>query len=355
MDSDEMRHFIQNFSFDRCKRGSQGFNRILIQLFGLLGNGKSSFINTCIYVWEDQQFKNWAKAWGSDGGSTTERIPYKLTENITLVDNRGCAKMDEREYGEIYAQLGNLLPLGKKVEWAKEFQLVERITRAEKEIKSSDFVFPVFIHSVRNEITLQEKEDLKSLFHTAQMLTGVFPIVVLTRKTAGSLIATEGIFRDIGVDRIFSFENYTQKDHMKTRGKHEELLKFLCEVIKDVQFRVEKIPRDPVKETAERRKFVLKYVHEADMRAKQREEENRKAKEKAEREKILREQEEARRKQREREEQKLQEDLRRKQQELERIKEQESQDQKAKELQAEKEAQGAKKPNRFLAIFKSKK
>ncbi|KAG8544457.1 hypothetical protein GDO81_022462 [Engystomops pustulosus] len=185
------------------------------------------------------------------------------------------------------------------------------------------------------------------------MLTGVFPIVVLTRKTAGSLTATEGIFRDIGVERIFSFENYTQEDHMKTRGKHEELLKFLCEVIKDVQFHVEKIPRDPVKETAERRKFVLNYVHEADMRAKQMEEEKQKAKEKAEREKVLRQQEEEMRRQREREEQKLQENLRRKQQELERLKEKESEEQKAKELQARKSS-GAKKPNRFLAIFKSR-
>lgn len=106
MESDEMRRFINTFSFDQCKKGNQGFNRILIQLFGLLGHGKSSFINTCIYVWQDEEFQNWSKAVGEDGGHTQDRIPYKLTENITLVDNRGCSKMEDQEFGEIFAQLG---------------------------------------------------------------------------------------------------------------------------------------------------------------------------------------------------------------------------------------------------------
>ncbi|XP_071978881.1 uncharacterized protein [Engystomops pustulosus] len=317
MDRDEMRQFIQNFSLDRCKRGSQGFNRILIQLFGLTGHGKSSFINTCIYVWEDQEFKNRAKAWGSDGAKTTERIPYKLTENITLVDNRGCVKMNDSEFGEIYAQLGNLLPLGKTVEWEKEFQLVERITKAEKQIKSSDFVFPVFIHSVRKEITEEEKMELKILLRTADKLTGVFPIVVLTHKTAGSLTEKEGIFRDMGVQKVFAFESYTQENHSKRREKHEELLKFLCEVIKDVQFHVEKIPRDPVKETAERRKFVLNYVHEAAKKERFRKEEEAEAFERALQQKKIKEQEKAMRMQKEREEEEDEEEIRSKHEELE--------------------------------------
>ncbi|KAG8540553.1 hypothetical protein GDO81_019057, partial [Engystomops pustulosus] len=205
--------------------------------------------------------------------------------------------------------------------------------------------------SVKTDITPEYREELKFLLHTALKLTGVFPIVVLTHKTAGSLTATEGIFRDFGVDRIFSFENYTQEDHMKTRGKHEELLKFLCEVIKDVQFRVEKIPRDPVKETAERRKLVLNYIHEADLRAKKREEEKQKAKEKAEREKVLRQQEEARRRQREREEQEQQENLRRIRDEQERIRAVDRARQEA-EIQTQLEAQrkkGGKK--KFLNLF----
>ncbi|XP_075037169.1 uncharacterized protein LOC142098320 [Mixophyes fleayi] len=260
MDIDDYKRIINNFSFDRCKRGNQGFNRVLIQLFGLLGHGKSSFINTCKYVWEDGEYRNWAKAYGSDGGLTTERITYKLTGNITLVDNRGYKTLDSYETGEIFAQLGNLLPLGKDVDWSKGFALVDRIVKAEKEIKTSDFIIPVFVHSVKRIIPSDEIDELKNLIETAKKLTEVYPIVVLTHKTSGNLTNTEATFRNMGVERIFSFENYTTEDHFKTRGRHEEVLKFLHEVIKDVQFRVEQ-PRDPVREMKDRRQFVMNYVH----------------------------------------------------------------------------------------------
>ncbi|KAM3916917.1 uncharacterized protein RB166_016085 [Leptodactylus fuscus] len=320
MDSDQMRYYIETFSFDQCKRGSQGFDRILIQLFGLLGHGKSSFINTCIYVWEDGEFQNWAKAWGTDGGSTTERIPYKLTNNITLVDNRGCGKMDDRESGEIFAQLGNLLPLGKTVEFSKGFGLAKRMVEAEKRIKTSDFVVPVFVHSVKKIITTEEKEELKILLHTALNLTGIFPIVILTHKTSGSLCEQERIFRDIGVEKFFSFENYTREDHMKTRGRHDEVLKFFCEVIKDVQFLMEQ-PRDPQKEMQVRRKYVLNYVHESGKKEERRKEENAKAFQNALQEKRHKELEEEMKRQRQREQEKQEEEYRRMQQDLEKQKE----------------------------------
>ncbi|XP_077129811.1 uncharacterized protein LOC143785038 [Ranitomeya variabilis] len=349
MDSDEMRHFTKNFSFDKCKKGNQGFNRILIQLFGLLGHGKSSFINTCIYVWRDCEFENWAKAKGADGGATTDRIPYELMENITLVDNRGCIRMDDQESGVIFAQLGNLLPLGTEVQWGEGFGLSERMVKAEKEVKTSDFIFPVFVHSVRKEITNTEKEDLKLLFQTAQKLTGVVPIVVLTHKTAGSLTKTEGIFRDIGIDRIFSFENYTREDHMKTRGKHEEVLKFFCEVIRDVQFQVEQ-PRDPSEEMKMRRKFVLNYIHECDIKEQQRKVEKKKALDQALQEKRHTQQEEEMKKQSQKEQREQEEDFKRHQQELQRERERDRARQEE-EMRAQRERQEKKKKKKFLGLF----
>ncbi|CAJ0949425.1 unnamed protein product [Ranitomeya imitator] len=353
MDSDEMRRFIENFSFDKCKKGNQGFNRVLIQLFGLLGHGKSSFINTCIYVWKDCEFENWSKSMDKDGGHTTERIPYELTENITLVDNRGCGKMDDKESGVIFAQLGNLLPLGKEVQWGEGFGLVERMVKAEKEVKTSDFIFPVFVYRwisdvsilVKKEITNPEKEDLKLLFQTAQKLTGVIPIVVLTHKTAGSLTKTEGIFRDLGIDRIFSFENYTREDHMKTRGKHEESLETL-------QFRVEQ-PRDPSEEMKMRRKLVLNYIHECDIKEQQRKVEKMKASEQVQKEKKLKQQEEEMKKWREEEERQQEEGYKRHQQQCQRERERE-QALKEEEIKALRENQ-KKKSGFFENMFKTKK
>ncbi|XP_068102770.1 uncharacterized protein [Hyperolius riggenbachi] len=297
MDIDQLKNHIHSFTFEKCKNGSQGFVRILIQLFGFLGHGKSSFINSCIYVLSDGEYQNWAKAREGDGGITTERISYRLTGNITLVDNRGCKQLSDYETGEIFAQLSNLLPLGKTVEFNQGFTLIDRIIRAQKSLQTSDFVFPVFVHSVKRGIPPEDLNDLKFLLTTARKLSGVFPIVALTHKTSGRLTTTESIFRDMGVERIFSFENYTIEDHFKTRGRHEEVLKFVHEVIKDVQFRVEHQPRDPTKEMMERRQFIMNYIHECGKKAEQENIERQKAMEKAllERKKKLQEEEMRRR------------------------------------------------------------
>ncbi|CAJ0949422.1 unnamed protein product [Ranitomeya imitator] len=54
MEDEERRRKIRDFTFDKCKRGNQGFQRILLQLFGYLGHGKSSFINTVMCVWSNK-------------------------------------------------------------------------------------------------------------------------------------------------------------------------------------------------------------------------------------------------------------------------------------------------------------
>ncbi|KAM5151634.1 uncharacterized protein ACMZJ9_009865 [Mantella aurantiaca] len=281
MDSDDLRHAINNFSFDRCKDGNQGFNRILIQLFGMLGHGKSSFINTCLYVWEDGEYQNWANANEEYGGSTTERLPYELTRNITVVDNRGLPQLDEYGTGEIFAQLGNLLPLGRKVEMIPGFTLVDRIVQSEKLVKDSDFIVPVFVHSVKFIPHSNEIDEIKKVLHTAKELTGIYPIVVLTHKNYGNLTTVEALFRDMGIERIFAFENYTREDHFKTRGRHEEVLKFLQEVIRDVQFRVEHETEDLVKRINVRKQFVIKYIHNREVKKDKEDQEKKKAKEQA--------------------------------------------------------------------------
>ncbi|XP_073490838.1 uncharacterized protein [Aquarana catesbeiana] len=317
MDMDELRHAINNFSFDRCKGGNQGFNRILIQLFGWLGHGMSSFINTCVYIWQDGEYQSWAKA---ERNFTWERIEHKLTNNITLVDNRGLSTMDSYEIGEIYAQLGNLLPLGQAVEWTKGFKLVNRILKSEKLVKYSDFIVPVYVHSARRTIYPEEMNELENVFKAARRLTGVCPIVVLTHKSSGNVTDTEKMFRDMGVDKIFLFENCTSEDHVKTRGRHEEVLKFLYEVIKDVQFAVEHQPQDPVKESIERKNFVMSYINKCELQAKQEEIEVQRALERVRLEKKKEEEEEEeeikRQKERERQDQAMEEELQAEQERL---------------------------------------
>ncbi|XP_077350318.1 uncharacterized protein LOC144000385 isoform X1 [Lithobates pipiens] len=171
MSNAELRDRIGSFSFQKCRRGSQGFSRVLLQLFGFLGHGKSSFINTCKYVWEDMGFSNIAQASDDDEGHTMVRITYPLTRTITLVDNRGFCKMGSYETGEIFAQLGNLLPLDTPVEWNEGFGLANRIVEAENLVKVSDFIVPIFLYSAKKGICAEDEDELLELIVTARDLT----------------------------------------------------------------------------------------------------------------------------------------------------------------------------------------
>ncbi|XP_073416581.1 uncharacterized protein [Dendrobates tinctorius] len=265
MDDEGRRRKITDFTFDKCKRGNQGFQRILLQLFGYLGHGKSSFINSVMCVWSNSGYKNWANAASTDEGHTTQRLTYQLTENIVLVDNRGCSKMNTYETGEIFAQLANLLPLDKSVDWSKGFGLVDRIVEAETQVKASDFTIPIFVYSVTSSPTPGLQDELKEIFLTARQLTKVVPTVVLTHRNHENYTEMENMFRDIGVDKFFGVENYTDRNPKKKRETHEAVIQFLYEVISDAQFRANE-PRDADQEMIDRKLFVMNYVHQREMK-----------------------------------------------------------------------------------------
>lgn len=103
---DHVRNNILRFSLGRCPFGSQGYNRVLLQLFGYKSHGKSSLINSCKYVLDGGEYKVHAKESSYYGGVTVNRKAYQLTHTITIVDNRGNSRFNAFETGEIYAQLG---------------------------------------------------------------------------------------------------------------------------------------------------------------------------------------------------------------------------------------------------------
>lgn len=268
MDSDSTKEYIQDFSLDKCKLGNQGYNRVLLQLFGFTGHGKSCFINSCKYVIDDGPFKIYAEpASGviSHGAKTMKRSSYKLTKTITLVDNRGCFKMDKDETGEIYAQLGNFLPLDTEVIWQDDgFDAsLAKLMNAEREDHSADFIVPLFVYSAKTVISNYQVKELKELFDTAKKITGLIPIVVITRALNSNLPDVKEKFRLMGVDTMFSLENYTVEDHQKTRRKHETILKCLYEIIKDVEFRMRE-KRNPIAEKIDRKSILLNFIHERD-------------------------------------------------------------------------------------------
>ncbi|CAH2308201.1 Hypothetical predicted protein [Pelobates cultripes] len=95
--------------------------------------------------------------------------------------------------------------------------------------------------------------------------TGIFPLVVLTHQTHRNVARAQSLFRDMGVEQIFTIENYTPEDHVKTQGRHEKVLNILNEVIKDVTFRMT-AQQNPVMKLRERMQYMFKYVNERELR-----------------------------------------------------------------------------------------
>ncbi|KAE8578311.1 hypothetical protein XENTR_v10023452 [Xenopus tropicalis] len=267
---EEMTSHIKSFSLDSCPRGNQGYKRVLLQLFGFLGHGKSSFINTCKYVLENGEYQNYIKPEeeGDGGAHTMSRISYPLTDTLILVDNRGCPTMNDYETGEIFAQLANLLPLDEAVEWSRGFRLQERIVEAEKTVQPSDFIFPIFVFSVKNGLNGEMIPDIKKLLEFARDLTEIFPVVVLTHKTHCDFLDVKTKFKNMGAEQIFALENFTQEDQLKTRGRHENVLKFFCEVLTEIQFRMERMG-DPVALREKRKIRVLKFLYDREIQIKE--------------------------------------------------------------------------------------
>ncbi|OCT56399.1 uncharacterized protein LOC108705462 [Xenopus laevis] len=264
MDVDQLREYIRSFSLNECPLGNQGYNRILLQVFGFLGHGKSSLINSCKYALLDTEFKKHAEAAANDGGLTMERKTYPLTGTIIMVDNRGCAMINAFEMAEIYAQLCNFVPLEQRVEWNKNYEdMMFRVEDDDVDPNFTDFIVPIFVYSVRKEITAAEIEEIKPFLKNCRDLTGIFPIIVLTNKTSGDIAKLRNIFEGMGAEEILAVENYTDEDHFKTRGRHTLFLELIHKALKDVNFCM-KDQRNPKKERAQRKKFLLKYVHERD-------------------------------------------------------------------------------------------
>ncbi|XP_044159324.1 uncharacterized protein LOC122944775 isoform X2 [Bufo gargarizans] len=192
MDSLSMRDYIRNFSLDDGPHGNQGYSRVLLQLFGFTGHGKSSFINSCKYVVDDGAYTMYAKVASSEEKPETMiRNAFELTSAISMVDNRGCAKMNKNETGEIYAQLGNFLPLDCEVKWHSDFKdMMNILLIADMEEQSADFIVPVLVYSAKNKMTPAEEGDLKEILMKAWDITDV-PIPSIQRRRSVEVVEVE--------------------------------------------------------------------------------------------------------------------------------------------------------------------
>ncbi|XP_077350349.1 uncharacterized protein LOC144000411 [Lithobates pipiens] len=262
MDIRQLKENIRNFTLEDGDLGSQGYTRVLLQLFGYMGHGKSSFINSCKYVLEEgENFTEYAEAGEKQGGLTRIRNAYPLTDQITMIDNRGCNRLDDFERAEVYAQLGNLIPIGQEVDWKTEYStMMAAIEESEMDPNFTDFLVPIFVYRVTKMITSTEKEELRKFLHNCVKMTGIVPIVVLTFKTEGDYLEIERQFKLMGAETVIAIENYTMKRKIKTLGRTADILMVIDSALRNVRFRLEQ-PRDPRRERIERKAFIFKYIH----------------------------------------------------------------------------------------------
>ncbi|XP_071978899.1 uncharacterized protein [Engystomops pustulosus] len=263
MESQAMRDYIRQYTLDGGPHGHQGYSKVLLQLFGYTGHGKSSLINTWKCVVDDGPYVAHAKVAGSEEKPETMiRRDYPLTDHILVVDNRGCVKMNKYEIGAIYAQLGNFMALNEEVKWQVGYSdTIDAVLNSDV-LDQSHFIVPVLVYSANTVPT--NPEEIKEILKAARDITGLFPTVVLTHECSEHLSKVKEIFRRMEVKNLHSLENYTGEDHKKTRGKHETILRCLQEIIKDVEFRMlEKL--DPMNEKIERKRFLLEYAHKREL------------------------------------------------------------------------------------------
>ncbi|XP_073491487.1 uncharacterized protein [Aquarana catesbeiana] len=264
MDIIQFKENIRNFSLDDGDLGSQGYTRVLLQVFGYTGHGSSSFINSCMYVLEEgENFKEHAEARETYYGLTMVRNAYPLTDVITIVDNRGCSKMDDFEKAEVYAQLGNFTPIGKKVEWRDNYKTMMGALE-DTEPNFSDFIVPIFVYSARQQIPAGEKQNMKTFMENCRKMTGIVPIIVLTFKMKGDYLGIEKQFRLMGAETVIAIENYTMESTIKILGRTTDILMVIDTALRNVRFRLEQ-PRDPRRERIERKKVLFNYIHQIEL------------------------------------------------------------------------------------------
>lgn len=232
-DTPQLSPYIKSYQLPRGP-----FKRILIQLFGYAGHGKSSFVNSCLFA-VTGSFHDLAGEATSQGGKTIDRRGYQLTNNITIVDNRGFSKMDSAEEWEIYAQLCNCVPLNEVVMWNKTLdERLSLVTQRALE-QTSDVIVPVLIYSSQKSLSGDEHKNIQEFLKQAQRLTRILPFVVLTKSKMAKGSSLKETFSGMGMENVYCLENYLLSDHLAIRSKHHPILTVLYDVLDCVNFHME--------------------------------------------------------------------------------------------------------------------
>lgn len=212
-----------------------GYERVAVQLFGNIGHGKSSLINSCVCVVKDEEYQNLSGAGTLQGGMTEARKVYELTNALVMVDNRGFITLKREEILEACAQLRSLREIG-EVNWDKD-NLQETLTKLPSKYKNrpADFIVSVLVYSATQIFGNDEIDAVQKLITNSFRITGIHPIVVITNCTADKTEQIKKMFGDFGVMKRICLENYTENNYDRTEEKDKKILEFVNMCIEEAQ------------------------------------------------------------------------------------------------------------------------
>nr|XP_054758780.1 uncharacterized protein LOC129264846 [Lytechinus pictus] len=210
----DLRKRLLDFKF---KRDGSAVKSAHIGLFGEMGAGKSSFINSLEFAYTGKYKESQVVGdKESGGGKTTARTVLKLTKSIHIFDNRGMADFQKDYLTEVTAQLRG--ERGPDIEQIKASEQ-EEIHCAVFVYKKSPFNWQYGLGFI-GDFTKEVRQH-----------TGHPPMIVITH--AASLteserydIKTELATQDVN-ENVYFFENYTKNNCLEDEEKSIELLNFL--------------------------------------------------------------------------------------------------------------------------------
>ncbi|XP_073414788.1 uncharacterized protein [Dendrobates tinctorius] len=239
--SSSLRQIITEY-YPGCTLGNinHGIQRVLLLVFGMLGHGKSSFINSCLCVMKGGGYNNTAPSGSNLGGLTMERKEYELTNNLVMIDNRGFNKLKPTEVLEMRAQFRHLRELG-EVTWSGiSTREAYRVYNEEERREPTDLVVPVFVQSCK--MFLDENEE--KLIADAYSITGIHPIIVITHSSSGNFGEFIQKFEKLTSTHFITLENYTNENPKPNPETDGKILEFLQTCIKEAESRIKKMSEE---------------------------------------------------------------------------------------------------------------
>ncbi|OCT58273.1 uncharacterized protein LOC108704219 [Xenopus laevis] len=202
------------------------FNHIFIMLFGMMGHGKSSLINSCISVLNNHNFQNVTGAGNKDSTETTGREIHNLTRTLSIVDNRGFNIINDDELSEARAQLRALRDMG-EVKWDNDYKDTLQVFRIQMTADQTTFLVPVLVFSAETPQNSGDMNGLSTFVSDAFRITGIHPILVITHSSSENQSRVNKKFRDLGINHRISLENYTTNNTLHNPDTDKKILQFL--------------------------------------------------------------------------------------------------------------------------------